>query len=234
MKHRSLPVIANHIASEQLGGDSIRIIGDPPDGWLPRAGLPGPTRASCPPERHATGGCQFVRCRFNLLYRAPVDSPGRRHYDRLPPEAVVWRKGPSCMLDITDAHPSGMTSTELGDALGMTKRNVELLLLRALGKAAPDLAALFAKEESDVTTAPRMTQATNEISKGAEPVSTRSKEPDPPRDVILSLSADGKHRSVRMTRKRWLAFLDACGASGNQALLRVRDAMVNAPAYRKP
>lgn len=96
-----------------------------------RSGVP-MTRGDCPRERP----CVFVRCKYNIAREAGADRQGRRHYPghELPPTiklGTLRGKGPSCTLDVTDAHPAGMTSGQVAKLLGITKRAVELIVKKA-------------------------------------------------------------------------------------------------------
>jgi len=95
--------------------------------------IDGTPNTSSRAERQAGNAqCSAFSCSFNLLVEHSPDRPGRR-YSGLAPE---WSfrgdnpsaTSPSCLLDVTDANPNGMPSSDVAKILGLSKRRVEQVI----------------------------------------------------------------------------------------------------------
>jgi len=111
-------------------------------------------RADCIKGTHATGSmaermagqrdCLQMACRHNLIWIDSDDMAGRRH-DGLAPEGTMRGTtsagSPSCSLDVASTGPK--TAREIGRAMGMTTRAVEMWLKDAKeGRGGVELARL--------------------------------------------------------------------------------------------
>lgn len=76
--------------------------------------------------------CPFVSCRYNLFLEVhPVLGTIRFNYGNLEP----WEVPNSlCSLDYADKHPEGLTLTEVGDCLQLTRERIRQLELAGLAK----------------------------------------------------------------------------------------------------
>lgn len=123
--------------------------------WIPEAGLPPGGRDQC-----ATGQrpCQYVRCKYHLWLQLDQDRAGRPHHGKRAPTTLrdVWTETnryprwhvrpdcqlpPSCALDFVRDNPDGVTSAELGIALGIGEERARQLAEAAWAKAGVDLEA---------------------------------------------------------------------------------------------
>lgn len=95
--------------------------------------IAGTPNTSSRDERQAgKAQCCAFECRYNLLVEHSENRPGRR-YSGIAPE---WSfrgdnpsaTSPSCLLDVTDAHPNGLPASEVARVLGISKRRVEQIL----------------------------------------------------------------------------------------------------------
>jgi hypothetical protein len=88
-------------------------------------------------EERTTGvkQCGAFACPLNLLVTHSADCPGRRHGGLAPPWTLSGNNtsasAPSCALDVVDAHPHGLSSGEVAKLLGVSKRDVELVVAKA-------------------------------------------------------------------------------------------------------
>ena len=81
-------------------------------------------RADCLPGGcNAARPCPWTCCRHNI-----AAEPG-------------WSGGDSCVLDVTDRNPAGVTLEQVGDLLGLTRERIRQLEVRVLGRIARARAA---------------------------------------------------------------------------------------------
>jgi hypothetical protein len=104
--------------------------------WTPRDGLPGPTRASCPPP---SAPCPYVLCRHHLARVAGFESAGRRVEGRPPMSKLrpIWldATAPTCALheaERSDGVGSDIATTSA--ALGLRPSRVHAIQASALAK----------------------------------------------------------------------------------------------------
>lgn len=80
--------------------------------------------------------CGAYACPHNLLVTHSKDVPGRRHGGLAPPWTLSGNNtsasAPSCALDVVDAHPHGLSSGEVAKIMGVSKRDVELVVAKAM------------------------------------------------------------------------------------------------------
>lgn len=75
--------------------------------------------------------CQVIQCRHYLARVDSDDVPGRRHGGCAPPWTVSDRgdaSSPSCSLDVVDANPAGLSSGEVAQVMGVSRRRVEQIV----------------------------------------------------------------------------------------------------------
>lgn len=83
-------------------------------------------------------------CRYNLDIRAGEDRPGRRHGGLAPEWTLsgdtMSATGPSCVLDVAAANPSGLSAADVATLFGSSTRRVEQMIKRSLaGRVAVDV-----------------------------------------------------------------------------------------------
>ncbi len=107
---------------------------------------PPATRGDCIDGTERTGSredrtlgikqCGAYACPHNLLVIHSADVPGRRHGGLAPPWTMSGKhlsaSAPSCALDVVDANPHGMSSGEVAKVIGCSKRDVELIVAKAM------------------------------------------------------------------------------------------------------
>ena len=122
---------ADHAQEQQLSGDkrryTMRLPVVLPDEWRPQLEVP-ETRSECPP-RSGSSPCPAINCRYNLVRVDGCDRPGRRGDRRTLPKATLrWYGGSACVLDLVEAEPSGLPSSEIAKRLGTSQRRVQQIL----------------------------------------------------------------------------------------------------------
>ena len=88
------------------------------------------TRGDCPTVRP----CPLSHCRYSLVRRVELETP--------PPAET-------CALDVTDAHPDGLTLEEVGAALGMTRERARQIEAKALERLERRLRIVLDERDAD-------------------------------------------------------------------------------------
>ncbi|HEY1815564.1 MAG TPA: hypothetical protein VGG74_24620 [Kofleriaceae bacterium] len=126
--------------------------------WTPKPGLPGPTRASCPPSSKP---CPYIACRHHLATNDPETRAGRRWPGYVPEPEVraLWLdpNAETCSLRVADRVAETGEELPIADlcrALGLHDRRVFNWLKRALTKLGIEPDDIHALTH-DATQAPR-------------------------------------------------------------------------------
>jgi hypothetical protein len=96
--------------------------------------------------------CEAGKCRHNIDVKRSEERPGRRYKGRAPEWTMnggsMSASGPSCALDVAKLHPEGLSATDVGSVLGLSKRRVEQVIKKwRVEQGAADLIELTSEDD---------------------------------------------------------------------------------------
>lgn len=96
------------------------------------------TRADCPSVRP----CPFVGCAYNLYL--DVTNKGTIKYNFYGVEP--WEMRTSCVLDVAESHPNGLSLTDIGENVGLTRERIRQIEREAIAKLRDNVGEATLKE----------------------------------------------------------------------------------------